>query len=185
MKIALQIARVIIIALTVGYVGHSTQAQDIQRFDGAIRILPDPTMTPGANDPANVDPALTPAVLCADDFTTKAIRHVTDSMANQVYRNYQVEDHEGYCSDVPDGTKSLKGCEIDHLCSLELGCRNTVGNLWAQPYGGTVWNAHVKDKLENKAHRLMCQFPAMQRKLQVDISTNWIEAYKKYIGPAP
>ena len=40
--------------------------------------------------------------------------------------------------------------------SLELGGANTSDNLWPQPYDGE-WNAHDKDRLENKLHHIVCK----------------------------
>jgi hypothetical protein len=40
-------------------------------------------------------------------------------------------------------------CEIDRLISRELGSADVVENLWAEAYGSSPNNAHLKDKLEN------------------------------------
>jgi len=39
--------------------------------------------------------------------------------------------------------------EVDYLITPELGGATDIRNLW--PYGDTVWNAHVKDQLEDRA----------------------------------
>jgi hypothetical protein len=41
---------------------------------------------------------------------------------------------------------------VDHLIPLELGGSNDIANLWPQSYV-TVWNAHMKDRLENRLNR--------------------------------
>ena len=72
--------------------------------------------------------------------------------------------------------------EVDHLISLELGGSNDIKNLWPQSYTTKPWNAHVKDKLENRLHKLICYGAINIVEAQIAISKNWIEAYKKYIG---
>jgi hypothetical protein len=110
---------------------------------------------------------------------TPALRNVSEAEKHRVYQHYGlVGNHSGYC-DVTEG------CEVDHLISLEVGGANDVKNLWPQPYSGTPWNAHVKDKLENKLHALVCAGTITLSDAQTAISTDWIAAYKKYIGSAP
>ena len=45
--------------------------------------------------------------------------------------------------------------EIDHIVSLELGGSNDIANLYPEPGSGRA-NYHVKDRLENKLHDLVC-----------------------------
>ena len=45
--------------------------------------------------------------------------------------------------------------EIDHIVSLELGGSNDIANLYPEPGSGPA-SYHVKDKLENKLHDLVC-----------------------------
>ena len=74
-----------------------------------------------------------------------------------------------------------RGCEVDHLRSLELGGANTRANLWPQPYCGP-WNAIQKDTLENHLHKLVCAGEITLEQAQAEISMDWIAAYKRYIG---
>jgi hypothetical protein len=71
--------------------------------------------------------------------------------------------------------------EVDYLITPELGGANTVRNLWPQPYSAR-WNARVKDTLEHRLHRLVCQGKVDLATAQHDISTDWISAYRKYVG---
>jgi len=70
--------------------------------------------------------------------------------------------------------------EVDYLITPALGGADDIGNLWPQAYSATIWNARVKDALEDRLHDLVCRgdldLPAAQR----EISTDWIGAYKKY-----
>ena len=79
------------------------------------------------------------------------------------------------------GMTSGKGYEIDHLISLELGGSNNPANLWPESYFGP-WNAHIKDRLEDKLHELVCKGTLDLPEAQHDIATNWIYTYIKYLG---
>jgi hypothetical protein len=125
--------------------------------------LPDATMTPGAVS------TLTSEQLCAPGFTTKTIRHVSASLKRQVYAEYEQDPHAAPCP-----------CEVDHLVSLELGGSNAQENLWPEPYQGE-WNAHLKDKLENRLHRLVCEGQITLDEAQHEISTDWIAAYRQWM----
>lgn len=132
---------------------------------------PNPTLTPGlARDDVTV------ADLCPHANTAK-IRDVSEAEKKKIFQEYGLAgNHTGYCQN-----EDPKGCEIDHLISLELGGSNDPRNLWPQPYGGTVWNAHVKDKLEDHLHTLVCHGMPLadaQDKLKKD----WIAAYREYFG---
>jgi anti-sigma factor RsiW len=70
--------------------------------------------------------------------------------------------------------------EVDYLITPELGGAADIRNLWPEPYSATVWNAHVKDQLEDRLHQLVCDGQLDLATAQRDISTNWIAAYKKY-----
>lgn len=71
--------------------------------------------------------------------------------------------------------------EVDYLISPALGGTASIGNLWPEPYA-TVWNAHVKDALENRLHELVCDGHLPLATAQHDIATDWIAAYKRYFG---
>jgi hypothetical protein len=75
---------------------------------------------------------------------TKTVRDVPQSLKNQVYRQYGIT------------SRQPREYEIDHLISLELGGSNSIRNLWPQSYITEPLNAHVKDRLENKLHELVC-----------------------------
>jgi hypothetical protein len=71
--------------------------------------------------------------------------------------------------------------EVDYLITPDLGGTESVRNLWPQPYS-TRWNAHVKDKLEQRLHELVCSHKLELATAQRDIAADWIRAYKKYVG---
>jgi hypothetical protein len=133
------------------------------------QYLPSPSYTPG-----DVRPGITASDLCPVAHTPN-IRNVPESEKLKVYQTYgMLKPRTGKCD-----TKS--GCEVDHLISLELGGSNDPKNLWPQSYDGP-YNAHEKDKLENKLHSLVCLKIVPLDLAQKEISTDWISAYRKYVG---
>lgn len=73
--------------------------------------------------------------------------------------------------------------EEDHLISLEIGGNPTnPSNLWPQPWTGPH-NAHLKDRLENLLHRLVCSGTLPLAAAQQEISIDWIASYRARIGP--
>jgi hypothetical protein len=70
--------------------------------------------------------------------------------------------------------------EVDYLITPALGGADDIRNLWPQPYVSTVWNARVKDELEDRLRDLVCGGQLDLAEAQRDISTDWIAAYKKY-----
>jgi hypothetical protein len=70
--------------------------------------------------------------------------------------------------------------EVDYLVTPELGGAEDIRNLWPQPYEATLWNAHVKDALEDRLHEMVCSGEIDLATAQHDIATDWISAYKKY-----
>ena len=124
--------------------------------------LPDPNLTPG--DILDV----TASDICVSGYSSK-VRDVPESVKDQVYAEYGITSH------------APNSYEVDHLISLELGGSNSIKNLWPESYSGD-WNARVKDKLENRMHSLVCDGSLDLATAQREEATNWIAAYKKYIG---
>jgi hypothetical protein len=73
-----------------------------------------------------------------------------------------------------------KAYEVDYLITPALGGADDLGNLWPQSYSATVWNARVKDALEDRLHELVCSGSLDLATAQREIATDWIAAYKKY-----
>jgi len=124
--------------------------------------LPNPQLTPG--DTLDV----TTGDICVPGYSSK-VRDVPTSVKNQVYQEYGIASHKP------------GQYEVDHLISLELGGSNSIRNLWPESYTGN-WNAHIKDKLENKLHQDVCAGQVDLKTAQHEIATDWIAAYKKYVG---
>jgi hypothetical protein len=127
--------------------------------------LPDSKMTPGDTmDVTNAD-------ICARGYT-KLVRDVSATVKREAYAQYGRSKEKGKC------------CEVDHLIPLELGGSNRLKNLWPEPYD-IEWNARVKDRLENRLHTMVCSGQIDLPAAQKAIATDWIAAYKQYIGETP
>ncbi|HLK57218.1 MAG TPA: hypothetical protein VKU00_11665 [Chthonomonadaceae bacterium] len=124
-------------------------------------LLPDPKLTPGDTL------AVTKADICVSGYSGK-VRDVPQAVKEQAYKEYGITHHEP------------GEYEVDHLISLELGGSNSIKNLWPQSYKTQPWNAHVKDKLENRLHSDVCSGKIDLKTAQRDIAKDWIAAYKKY-----
>lgn len=145
----------------------------------AFAQLPDPRLTPGV---ARTD--LTTAEVCATKWGRDA-RHVTDAMKAQVFAAYGFSGNDDPRCDPPKplpGQKpSEQRCEMDHLISRELAGADVIENLWPQLYHGP-WNAHLKDRLENRLHAEVCAGRLALRRAQRMLVNDWRVAYRKYYG---
>jgi hypothetical protein len=122
---------------------------------------PDLRLTPGATVPVTESEVCGAAV-------ARAVPVVPVSLKRKVFEEYGVTPPQ------PDAY------EVDYLITPELGGATDIRNLWPEPYEDTVWNAHVKDQLEDRLHRMVCRGDLDLATAQHDISTDWIAAYRKY-----
>jgi hypothetical protein len=122
---------------------------------------PDVRLTPGATV------AVTESEVCGTG-AGKTVPMVPISLKRKVFERYGVAPPQ------PDAY------EVDYLITPELGGATDIRNLWPEPYQNTVWNAHVKDQLEDRLHRMVCRGDVDLATAQHDISTDWIAAYRKY-----
>ena len=137
------------------------QSAPLTSTGGYRQFLPDSRMTPG--DVLDV----TASDVCVSGYSGK-VRDVPEAVKKQAYAEYGITSHQP------------KEYEVDHLISLELGGSNSLKNLWPESYETQPWNAHVKDKLENHLHKLICEGKIDIKTAQREIATDWIAAYKKY-----
>jgi len=72
-----------------------------------------------------------------------------------------------------------RGYEVDYLVTPALGGSDDIRNLWPHSYAG-LWNARVKDALEDRLREMVCDGSLGLADAQREIAGNWIEAYKKY-----
>jgi len=135
----------------------------------ADHIRPNPVLTPGRSVAG-----VTVDELCDRGYAGR-VRDVSAATKRQVFAAYGLAgNRQGFCA-------GPHGCEVDHLISLELGGDNDVRNLWPEPYDGP-WNAADKDRLENRLHRLVCAKRIPLDAAQAAIATDWIAAYRLYVG---
>lgn len=85
----------------------------------------------------------------------------------RVFREYGIHDSRSHAY------------EVDYLITPDLGGTASIRNLWPQPYS-VVWNAHVKDELEDRLHGLVCSGQLDLTTAQREMARDWIAAYKKY-----
>jgi uncharacterized membrane protein YgcG len=126
--------------------------------------VPNPALTLGAVLTTSA------ARVCVSGYSS-SVRDVPDSEKEDVYAEYGVP-HVPYQH------------EVDHLVSLEVGGSNAITNLWPEPYAGR-WGARTKDVLENRLHDLVCSGQLTLPFAQHIEATNWVAAYKRYVGGTP
>lgn len=126
-----------------------------------LQPIPDKALTPGATVP------VTKADVCRldGDQETRPIPTPTRQKVFQEYRTPESRAAE---------------YEVDYLITPGLGGADDIRNLWLEPYSSTIWNAHVKDELEDRLHEMVCSGNLDLATAQRDIATDWISAYRKY-----
>ena len=154
------------------------------RVPASIAAPGDSPCCPASNGPPRLAAAdmpnrsLTPGIalnvsasqICVPGYSTAA-RDVSAAEKTLVYARYRV-------------TWVPYQHEVDHLISLELGGSNAIGNLWPEPYAGR-WGARTKDALENRMHDLVCAGQLPLPSAQHQEATDWVAAYRRYVGGAP
>jgi hypothetical protein len=193
-RTVMRLGRGFMVALAVLCAGRIARAQDAVP---AIAV-PDRHLFPGATNP-NITPENISENLCQTGWSTKSIR--PPASYTTALKRVQLQSL-GYTTPNPlprvatksaNGTKpDLTKCvshsanlacyEEDHLISLELGGNpRSPDNLCPEPWFGP-WNAHVKDTLENRLHRLVCAGQLPLGEAQQAIAMDWVAAYRKYMG---
>jgi hypothetical protein len=128
----------------------------------------------GIHDAALPIPALTPGAtwtVAAADLCAAAARErqeIPGSVRDAVLRSYGM-------TSVP-----AEHYELDYLITPELGGSPEARNLWPQRYASGIWNAYVKDQLEDLLPRMVCAGEVPLQTAQQDIAVNWIAAYQRY-----
>ncbi|HLG96488.1 MAG TPA: hypothetical protein VKX49_09300 [Bryobacteraceae bacterium] len=133
-----------------------------RRETEASRVVfqPNHDLTPGVAAPVGK------SMLCAGGAAKN--RMVPVSLRRQVFEEYGIRQAEP------------QAYEVDYLITPALGGADDIRNLWPQSYFATVWNAKVKDALEDRLHDLVCDGQLDLATAQRDISADWVSAYKKY-----
>ena len=148
--------------LTLGlFLSRSESARRSQsRYRPVIVSIPDSALTPGAALLVNRE-----AVCAQANIKNKA---VPVALQRQVFEEYGIAGAEP------------RAYEVDYLVTPALGGADDIHNLWPHSYSATVWNAQVKDALEDRLREMVCDGSLDLTEAQREIATNWIAAYKKY-----
>ncbi|MGE3513460.1 MAG: hypothetical protein AB7N65_31770, partial [Vicinamibacterales bacterium] len=97
-------------------------------------------------------------------------RVVTEDVRRQVLAGYGMQ------------LAATESYELDALITPELGGTTDARNLWPQRYASPMWNAHVKDALEQLLAARVCGGEMRLDDAQRDLAVNWVAAYKHHFG---
>lgn len=141
--------------LTYSVISRNGSPRDVE-----AAALPDHALTPGAVGPVSL------TTLCAGRSVDKPA--IAPAVRETVLRGYRMErvDSREY--------------ELDYLVTPELGGVPDPRNLWPERYSAGVWNARVKDDLEDLLPKLICRGDLDLPTAQREIADNWIAAYRKH-----
>lgn len=147
------VALVLIAVLAAGYRHQPT-------FRAVPVSFPEPSLTPGAVSTANREQVCQSA--------QPKNRAVPVALQRKIFEEYGISGAEP------------RAYEVDYLITPALGGADDIRNLWPQSNSSAVWNAQVKDALEDRLHKLVCEGSLDLVAAQKDISSDWIAAYRKY-----
>jgi len=140
-------------------------------FIASAGDLPDPRLTSGSIDNV-VNQGNIHQTVCVKGYT-KTVRP-PQNYTNKL-KKYQIRQY-GYQNTNP------RDYEEDHLIPLNIGgSPNNPLNLWPEPKK-SEWNAIKKDKLEFKLYKMVCYGQVPLDEARNAMATDWINAYKKYVG---
>ena len=128
----------------------------------AAEFAPNAAWTPGSVRP------LTRDAVCSAPDRDEPGPVISAAVAREVFRRYGIRNPRP------------RSYEVDYLIPPALGGSDDPRNLWPQPYSAGVWNARVKDALEDRLRALVCEGKLDLATAQNDLARDWIAAYKKY-----
>ncbi len=157
LKSAAAICAVLALGLTIGRLAVERETRSTER--AGYYSMPDARLTPGAAV------LLSLPVVCAQPG--EGNRAVPIALERRVFQEYGIPraDPRAY--------------EVDYLITPALGGADDIRNLWPHSQR-SVWNAQVKDALEDRLREMVCDGRLDLGEAQQEIATNWISAYKKY-----
>jgi len=127
-----------------------------------VEFAPNAAWTPGFVRP------LTRSAVCSAAQGGQPTLAISPSVAQEVFRRYGIRNPRP------------RSYEVDYLIPPALGGSADPRNLWPQPYSTGVWNARVKDALEDRLRSMVCEGSLDLAVAQRDLARDWIAAYKKY-----
>jgi len=125
-------------------------------------VVPNMQLTPGATV------AIDRRQVCAEANIKN--RMVPVALQRRVFEEYGIAGAEP------------RSYEVDYLITPALGGADDIHNLWPQSYSSTQWNARVKDALEDHLRQMVCEGQLDLATAQREIASDWIGAYRKYLG---
>jgi hypothetical protein len=131
-----------------------------QKVRAATVMVPNPQLTPGATV------FMTREQVCRAGNDKNAV--VSADVRRKVFAAYGI------------GSGAPRDYEVDYLITPALGGADDIRNLWPESYGAVVWNARVKDALEDRMRELVCTGQLDLATAQREIAMDWIGSYKKY-----
>jgi len=147
-------AAVLVLVVAIGYLYRAPAPRFVPVS------FPEPSLTPGAVATVSKEQ------VCGS--VRPKNRMVPTSLQRKVFEEYGIPRAES------------RAYEVDYLITPALGGADDIRNLWPQSYSSAVWNARVKDALEDRLHELVCDGRVDLMAAQRDLSSDWIAAYKKY-----
>ncbi len=131
-----------------------------QEVRAATVMVPNPQLTPGATV------FMTREQVCRAASDKNAV--VSADVRRKVFAAYGIR------------SAAPRDYEVDYLITPALGGADDIRNLWPESYGAVVWNARVKDALEDRMRELVCSGQLDLATAQREIAMDWIGSYKKY-----
>jgi len=158
-KFSWPVAAGLFLAMLLGYFAPRSWIAP-QRARAATVTVPDRILTPGATVFIGRE-----EVCRASNTKNKG---VSTTIRRRVFEEYGIPSAEP------------RAYEVDYLITPALGGSDDIHNLWPESNAATIWNAQVKDELEDHLRDLVCRGQLDLTTAQREIAMNWIEAYKKY-----
>jgi hypothetical protein len=133
--------------------------------DQPAPIRPDPKLTPGATFDVTLQDISSAGY-------SKKVRHVTSEVKREVFAEYGITEHH---------PGEYEVITLFHFQSVARIPSRIFGRSRMERSG----MLGVKDRLEDRLHALVVHRKLDLKTAQQEIATDWIAAYKKYVGPTP
>jgi len=170
-------------AIALGALKSSTASAKVVQLQPAAKTchargtglyeLPDVRCTPGLRNPSVTQKTIH-RTICVSGWTSKVRPPASVTNVEKVASMRAYGD-----------TGSKSSYEYDHFVPLELGgAVNAAGNLWPEPdYAKRAgFYLNPKDRLENLLKGRVCSGKITLATAQNLIATNWVSAYRRYVG---
>jgi hypothetical protein len=151
-------AAILVAGVAAMWAGWAVRRDRVQE----VTVAPNAQWTPGFVRASSRD------AVCAVTDGEASGPVISPAVAQEVFRRYGIHNPRP------------RTYEVDYLIPPALGGTADPRNLWPQPYSAGVWNARVKDALEDRLRTLVCEGNLDLATAQRDLARDWIAAYKKY-----